>query len=734
MQLSLPMTARNTWFQASLAAVVFACAGLAVSEAATPLTKTGPCPELTRTAMAMPPRFLNNPNDITLKKFPNTMQVELPPDQSVNCTQVASDFKVEMWASEKDIGNIKALQDFTFDERGRLWAVETFDYPNIILDPFQGHDRVVILEDTDGDHVMDKHTVFVTGLNMAQGIEIVPGGVLVAMAPHVVLFEDKNGDDKADTQTGTILYTGWKKVNPGDTHGGVGTLRFGLDNWLWGHTGYNGGTVKGVSFIANVWRGKLDGSKFESMAKLSNNAWGMGFMEDGQVIASTANNDHATQMVIPGNDANNIASYGQSYKPITKDIAQGDWFGNFTAASNEEIYTARLFPKAYWNRASFVCEGTGHLVNVDYLKPKGSTWEATRIDATPNLFASTDAWTAPVTAKVGPDGAVWVLDWHNYLFLHNGENPAGDGGAYLSPLRTKTGCRIYRVVPADGKVDPVLNLSNATLPELVETFHNTNMFWRLAAQKMILRKGASSKPQLETLLLAALGSRSKDDVDNDPYALHALWTAEGLGLFSANAVKWDSVLNELLLHPSAGVRMNALKAMPRTIASSQSIKGQGRVNDPDPQVRLQALLTLSQINPKAAGIAMFKDYHNLDAFSKAAYDKAVIAESATLPAIPALQPVVVGVKSPVQPGFNGLRTGLRFGIDKDGQWTPLNDGRLEAGILSVYSLMGKLAATLHYDGQGWRVPSQALREPIYLYTYRTHNGIQYQGKILTGIR
>jgi putative membrane-bound dehydrogenase-like protein len=730
-----------------LAGIALACAVPPdASVLGTPLSNSGTCPEFTRTAMPMPPRFLNNPNDITQKKFPNTMQVDVPPERSVNCAQVPSDFKVELWASEKDVGNIKALQAFAFDERGRLWAVETFDYPNTITDPFSGHDRVVILEDTDGDHIMDKHTVFVSGISMAQGIEIVPGGVLVAMAPHIVLFEDKNGDDKADSPTGTILYTGFSKNDPGDTHGGVGNLRYGLDNWLWGDNGYNpGGKVKGVSVFSGPWRGRLDGSKFEFMSKLGNNSSGMGFMEDGQVFASTANNDHTTHMVIPGDNANSISAYGQSYNPITKDVNQGDWFGNFTAASNHEIYTARLFPKAYWDRAAFVCEGTGHLINMDFLKPKGSTWEATRIDATPNLFASTDAWTAPIMAKVGPDGAVWVLDWHNYLFLHNGELPEGAGHAYNSDLRVKTACRIYRIVPKDGKVDPVLNLSNATLPQLVETFRNTNMFWRLTAQKMIMRKAAAAdaKAQLEPLLLNALKSRARDDVGNDPYALHSLWAAEGLGLFSANAAgaagtaKWDSALKVLLLHPAAAVRMNVLKAMPRTTASSQAIKDQGRVNDPDPQVRIQALLALSQIANKATGITMFADYRNLDALSKTAYDKAGIAESAILPAIPDLQPVV-GLREDAREAARetliGLKAGLRFGVDREGNWAPMNDGRLSAGDLLVYDLKGKNAATLRYDGRSWSATPKGLRDPVYLYVFRSRSGVEYRGRILTETR
>ncbi len=724
-------------------AVLAACGMLALSgmivpalaALKTPLTKTGDCPALTRTAMPSPPRFQNNPNDITIKKFPNTMQVDLAPEQSINCAQAPSDFKIETWATEKDAGNIKAVQNFAFDERGRVWAVETFDYPNTIKDPFSGGDRIIILEDTDGDRVMDKQTVFVSGLNIPQGIEIVPGGIIVAMAPHLVLFEDKNGDDIADSPTGKILYTGFKKNDPGDTHGGIDHIKYSVDGWLYGSVGYNGGNVKGIGFSQGVWRAKPDGSKFEFLGQLTNNAAGIGIMEDGQIFASTANNDHTFHLSIPGaaEPMRPISAYGQSYRPITKDICQGDWFGNFTAASNHEIYTARLFPKAYWNRAALVCEGTGHLVNVDFLNKKGSSWEATRIDATPNLFASTDAWTAPTAARVGPDGAVWVLDWHNYLFLHNGEAPEGAGHAYISDLRTKTASRIYRVAPKDGKLDPIPNLTGASNATLVATFRNTNMLWRLNAEKILLRNTttAEAKAALEPLLLAAMKNRDKDDVDNDPYFVHALWTAQILGLIDASPAKWDPLLKDALLHPAAGARLNVLKAMPPTAASSLAIKAQGRVNDPDPQVRIAALLALANNSNKAAGITMFVDYHNLDDDSKNAYTKSGVGETATKPVIPDLQPVDIKVPGP---SARTAYRGLRFGMTAAGVWVPLADGRLGVGLLSYYAIDGKITGQMRFDGSAWTLVSGSARNAS-LYAFRGPGATSFQGTLPSaGIR
>ncbi len=713
-----------------------------------PLTKTGACPELKREAFPMGDnftgRYLNsNPNgDFTLKNNWGTIQSALPPEQSVNCTQVPTGFKVEQWASEKETGAINSLMNYAFDERGRMWAVETFDYPNKVTDPFAGHDRIVILEDTDGDHVVDKQTVFATGLNIPQGIELTPAGVVVAMAPHVVLFEDKNGDDHADQPQGKILYTGFTK---GDTHGAITHLRYGLDNWLYGDIGFNGGVVKGVTFGSGMVRMRVDGSKFEYVGPTGGgNSAAFGMMEDGQIFSARATdggNTHTLHGVIPGVMANQISSYGNAFKPITKDLVQGDQAGGFTAATDHEIYTARLYPKEYWNRAAFVSEGTGHLVNVDFLVAKGSTWSSTRVDATPNIFASSDAWTAPIQSRVGPDGCVWVLDWYTYIYLHNGMGPSGAGSAFedaslpYRSLRDRTRERIYRVVPADGKVDPILDLSKATPEQLVMALANSNLLWRIQAQVQILKRttAQADKDKMEAMLSTALSkSWAKDGAGIDGYALHALWTAEGLGFFKDKASTWDPILKSLLLHPSPAVRMNVVKAMPRTAASAEAIRDQGTVNDTDPQVRLWAMLALGEM-PKTTGITIFASFHSLDTWSGQAFTKANagagIADAATMPAVPPLHAVEAPVVSARQELDIPLKHDIRFGRIRNGEWLPFPNGGLSAGQLTVYDLRGHVVAASDYDGRAWSAPVRGLTQPMYVFAFQGRDGSRLQGKI-----
>ncbi len=716
--------------------------------AAGPLTKTGPCPELVREPFdteILRANVLERPEnanvDYTLKSHWNTVQTPLLPEQSVNCSLAPAGFKTEVWVSENGTARILNVMGFTFDERGRMWAVETYDYPNTMVDAFKGHDRVIILEDTDGDRVADKLTEFVSGISMAEGLELVPEGVVVAMAPHLVLFTDKNGDDKADTPMGTVLYTGFSKT---DMHGSITNLKFGMDNWLYGVSGYDGGKVGGISFGSGIWRVRTDGSKFEYIGPTQNgNSAGMGMMEDGQLFASAANNMHTQHSVLPGVLSANITGYGEAYDgfSITKDIVEGDFFvvgghvGNFTAAANHEIYTARLFPKAYWNRAAFVCEPTGHLVNQDFLDQDKSSWKANRNAATIDIFASSDAWTAPIAAKVGPDGAVWVLDWYSYFTLHNipGADPSlfGPGGGWINTMRIRSRERIYRVVPADGRLDPVLDLRAAGFRECVAAFRNGNLLWRMQAQRMLLRKAVTEtqKAQVESLLVASLRNRLPDSVGIDPAALHCLWTAQGLGLFAAHAAVWDPILKECLLHPSAAVRANAMKAMPRTAASVRAILEQGRVNDDDPHVRLAALIALSEM-PKLDGIRMWATYHNLDKWSQQAFGKAQagsgISESADKPLVPSLlQPVWIaaGTRAPPAPRLRFQRTAM-------GRLRIRPDASLPPGMLTVYDAHGRLIASSRIAGFGSAETLPEMPVGIYNYRFAGPTGITYSGRVM----
>ncbi|MBT6789878.1 MAG: hypothetical protein HOA45_09475, partial [Verrucomicrobia bacterium] len=198
---------------------------------------------------------------------PLEYQLPLPPAESMKYTQVPVGFRMELFASEPNVINPIYM---TWDERGRLWVVESVDYPNEFKDGRKGNDRIKVCEDTNGDGRADKFTVFAEGFNMPTSMAFARGGVILAHAPDFYFLKDTDGDDKADIRE--VLFTGW---GVGDTHAGPSNLRYGFDNWIYGTVGYArfNGTINGEkqNFGMGVFRFRSDGSDIEFLHQFNNN-------------------------------------------------------------------------------------------------------------------------------------------------------------------------------------------------------------------------------------------------------------------------------------------------------------------------------------------------------------------------------------------------------------------------------------------------------------------------------
>jgi putative membrane-bound dehydrogenase-like protein len=540
------------------------------------------------------------------------MQLPLPAEESMRRMVTPEGFHVELFAAEPELGG-KPLA-MTWDERGRLWLVESVDYPNELQPKNQGRDRIRICEDTDGDGRADKFTVFAEGLSIPTSIAFARGGVIVHNGTQTLFLKDADGDDRADERS--VLLEPWAM---NDTHGGPSNMQYGLDNWIWGMQGYNKTTIRigdrKTSFAQGFHRFRADGSAFEFVRSTNNNTWGLGISEEGIVFGSTANGNPSEYMPIanryyervrgwtPQLTLNGIADSARM-QPITDKIRQVDHHGRHTAAAGHALYTARAYPREYWNSTAFVCEPTGHLVGVFLLSADGAGYRST---SPFNLLASDDEWTAPTMAEVGPDGSVWVIDWYNYIVQHNPTPEGfetGKGAAYESELRDKKHARIYRVVYDNAPAASPLDLSNAAPAELVKTLAHDNLFWRRHAQRLLVERGELDVvPQL----LELVGDNSVDELSLNVGVIHALWTLHGLGAINAEHPQVLAAATAALRHPSAGVRPNAVQVLPAVAESTAAILAAGLLDDPDDQVRLQTLLALSDQPPNNdAGVAIAK--------------------------------------------------------------------------------------------------------------------------------
>ncbi|MDZ4701513.1 MAG: PVC-type heme-binding CxxCH protein [Rhodothermales bacterium] len=541
---------------------------------------------------------------------PREMQLPLSPEASAPLMVVPPAFEVLLFAAEPDIQKPIAMN---WDERGRLWILETVDYPNDLYEEEgRGNDRVKILEDTDGDGRADKFTVFAEQLSIPTSFVFADGGIVVTQAPHTIFLKDTDGDDIADVRK--TLFSGWGTF---DTHAGPNNLKWGFDNWIWGVLGYSGFEGKigedSLEFRQGFYRFKPDGSAFDYLRSTNNNTWGFGFSEEGFAFASTANNNPSVYMPIPeryyravnGWTPERLGTIAEDRRvfPVTTRTRQGDHKGNYTGAAGHALYTARQYPASYWNRMAFVSEPTVHTLGQFALEAVGADFKALNKY---NLVGSRDEWTVPIVAEVGPDGAVWMIDWYNFIPQHNlgpfrEHWDAGKNNAYVTPLRDRERGRIYRIRWKDAPAQEAIRLDTATPAQLVATLANDNQLWRMHAQRLLVERG---QRDVLPALYALVRTTSVDALGLNVGAIHALWTLHGLGALDGATPEATTVATEALGHPSPGVRRTALMTMPKSDAVGAILP---LLQDADFQVRKAALLALAEAPASdAAGQAVLQ--------------------------------------------------------------------------------------------------------------------------------
>lgn len=527
-------------------------------------------------------------------------QKPLPPFESLKLAQVPHGMTLALFASEPDIVNPIHV---AWDHRGRAFVVETIDYPNNLQAGNAGNDRITICEDTNRDGKADTFTRFAENLSIPTAIVFCRDGLLCTNGTELLYLADTDDDDRADVRQ--VVFDGFAM---GDTHAGVSNLRYGIDGWIWATVGYSGfrGEVGGErhAFGQAVFRFRPDGSALEMLQNTTNNTWGLGFTEEFDVVGSTANANPSfyltfarrrydaagmTQGRTPRADTNPV------FYPSSTDIRQVDQFDRYTSAAGHAVYTARRLPAEYHNAVAFVCGPTGKLVGHFDLQRHGGGFRA--VQSPNNFFCSADAWTSPVFADVGPDGAVWISDWYNIVVQHNPtpskgsagiDAKTGKGNAYETPLRDKQHGRIYRVFPTGSQNDesPALDPTNAR--SLLAGLAHDNMLWRLHAQRLLVEGlHVTAAPQLAQLVR-----------ESGPAAPHALQALAQLDRLDATTLAAALVSNHAALRRTA-IRLANPDELKRAFVQGGDIAAEGR-----DLAEILAGISLAAADP-AIGAAVF---------------------------------------------------------------------------------------------------------------------------------
>ena len=445
-------------------------------------------------------------------------------------------FEIRLFASEPDVVNPVAM---TWDERGRLWVLELYEYPLGAKPGEKGRDRIKILEDTDNDGRADKVTVFMDGLNLATGLLLGNGGAYVGQAPNLYWVEDTDGDDRADRQT--IVQTGFGLE---DRHELLNGFTWGPDGQMYMTHGVftvsktidPDKPVEPVVLTAGVARFQPRTRRLEVFAEGTSNPWGVDFDAQGNAFVSACVIDHFFHLA-PGGLY--VRQAGQPPYPYGYGLLPSivDHHHHMAAYAGVCIYQGDQFPAEFQGMA---LEGNIHdnAIHQDRLTPRGSTFTASFVR---DFVRAHDGWFRPVSTQSGPDGAVWIMDWYDRYPCYQNANadPAG--------VDRELG-RIWRVVhTGDQPGKPVpshpagLDLARATSSDLVRTLAHPNVWHRRMAQRILngRRDVAAQKPALQQMLQQGASENAR---------LAALWTLFSTGLAD------DPILDEASDSESAAVR------------------------------------------------------------------------------------------------------------------------------------------------------------------------------------
>ena len=494
----------------------------------------------------------------------------LSPAEAAAKATLPPGFKMHVFAAEPDVRQPIA---FCLDHRGRVWVAEGFTYPKRkghppktdnasgtatpeqVKDILGGGDRILVLEDTDGDHAFDKRTVFMENVNLISGIEIGFGGVWIGAAPYLLFVPVNDWDNPKPAGDPKILLDGWNYS--ADTHETLNTFAWGPDGWLYGchgvfcpsNPGKPGTPAQERQWMdAGVWRYHPVRHTFEVFTEGGSNPWGIDFDEHGQLFAEMCVIPHFWHMIQGARierqggehftvGAEETKRYRKSAgKPVHPHIyedikqhadhvhwagaggphagnARSDAAGGGHAHAGVMCYLGESWPAEYRGKL-FLGNIHGQRLNMDIPVRDGSGFVGKHGK---DFLNFNDTWSQTLNQLYDQDGSMFIIDWYDKNQCHHNREDGHDRG----------NGRIYKVVYNQQKPTRI-DVAKLSDDELVKLVPSKNEFLSRHARRVLQERAAADGPKQS--VSAALRGQLAAGADA-PAKLRALWalhTTSGL--------------------------------------------------------------------------------------------------------------------------------------------------------------------------------------------------------------
>lgn len=545
----------------------------------------------------------------------------LEPKEAAKAIVLRPGFEAKLVASEP---NLRSPVAIAFDEDGKMYVAEFVEYNQYVVPDFKQKGSVRLLEDTNGDGVFDKSTLFADNLDSPVAVGCWDGGVFVGAVPDLWYLKDTTGDGKADLREKII--TGFEKDKAGEAM--LNSFCWGPDNVFHISTSYAGGELKRTDRDdAKPLPVRRQNIRFDPLTRRIEPTSGGGqhgmslddfgdtfvcdnsnpirhLMYDGRYLVDNPHVEAPTAIkdinavgrypnlgrISPPEPWREARTFLRSQKLVPGSDEGGQAFGFFTGATGVTVYRGDAYPEEFHGDV-FVGEVANNLVYRAKLKQNGLSWIAERAEKGREFLAAKDVWFRPVQFANGPDGCLYVVDMYRELI---------EGAAFLPPqllehVDVAGGMdrgRIYRIQPEGFQQPKPVKLGQATTAELVKMLEHPNGWHRDTAARLLTER--QDQAAVEPLRQIANGS------ENPVGRMHARYT-----LASLRAVNEDDLL-EWIDDPHPRCREHAIRLAEKKPLTKIAEKVLTKVDDDDVRVRYQLAFSLGKIYGVKTGPALAK--------------------------------------------------------------------------------------------------------------------------------